>query len=412
MANNNYKFNSFVADNKNDNIIDSIDGYDTEDQDLYNEINEEDKDYKPVRKNRKGKTGCLGGIMYFLFVLSISVIIASLTWMAASDVLSLNKTDKTAVITLTEDMFSETTDSDGNTVQTADVNKVASELKSNGIIEYKWLFKLFVAFTDSADTFDIGSYEIKTSYDYRAIVRKMQAGSNAMLTTTITIPEGYTVRQIFQTLDENNICDYDSLMDSAANYDYDYSFLDGKELGNASRLEGYLFPDTYEFYTDMDAESVIVVMLDNFNSRVTADMKSAAESTGYGLDGVLKIASIIEKEAATESDRAIIASVIYNRLNAGMTLGLDSTVLYSYPDHEGDPTEEMLEADDPYNTRIKSGLPPTPISNPGLNTINAALNPSDTDYYYFALDEDSGELKFFTTASEFNAFVATQSYGS
>ena len=125
---------------------------------------------------------------------------------------------------------------------------------------------------------------------------------------------------------------------------------------------------------------------------------------------VLKVASLIEKEAANDEERMLIASVIYNRLNAGMVLGIDASVLYPYNDHEGAPTREMLEKDDPYNTRIREGLPPTPICNPGLSSISAALDPADTNYYFYALDTESGVHKFFTNETEFNNFVATQNY--
>jgi UPF0755 protein len=125
----------------------------------------------------------------------------------------------------------------------------------------------------------------------------------------------------------------------------------------------------------------------------------------------MKIASMIEKEAANDGERMRISSVIYNRLNAGMPLGIDATILYLYPDHEGQPTAAMLESDSPYNTRVNVGLTPTPISNPGLMSIMAALNPERTAYYYYALDTETGEHRFFSYAWEFDAFVATQNYG-
>ena len=119
---------------------------------------------------------------------------------------------------------------------------------------------------------------------------------------------------------------------------------------------------------------------------------------------------MIEKEAADDEERADIASVIYNRLRADMVLGIDATILYIHPEHEGAPTEEMLKEKSPYNTRRSAGLPPTPICNPGLASFQAALTPSQTDYYYYALDTDTGRHRFFTNEEEFNAFVATQNY--
>ena len=143
---------------------------------------------------------------------------------------------------------------------------------------------------------------------------------------------------------------------------------------------------------------------------MTAEILQKADESGYALAGIIKVASMIEKEAANDNERAIIASVIYNRINAGMPIQIDSTILYLYQDHEGAPTQDMLDSDSPYNTRLKTGLPPTAICNPGMASIRAALNPSDTDYYFYALDTETGTHRFFTTASEFNAFVATQQY--
>lgn len=406
MADDNYKFNSFSKKDNNSQAAE----LERDEQDFTDYREDADRDYRPVRQNRQGRTGCMGGIMYFLFVVSVSIIIACLTWMAASDILALNKEENSAVVTLPTDIFQTETDADGNTVKICDINYVAKELKNEGIIQYKGLFKLFCKFSNASTKLDAGSYEMKTTFDYRAIVKKMQTGSNAMLTTEVTFPEGYTMAQMFKTLEENDVCDYKSLMDAAANVDFQYDFVDPNKKGDPTRLEGYLFPDTYQFYTGMEAASAVDVFLSNFRERMTAEILQKAKDSGYELAGIIKIASMIEKEAANDNERAIIASVIYNRINAGMPLQIDSTILYLYQDHEGAPTQDMLEQDSPYNTRIQSGLTPTAICNPGMSSISAALNPSDTDYYFYALDVETGTHRFFTTASEFNSFVATQQY--
>ena len=214
--------------------------------------------------------------------------------------------------------------------------------------------------------------------------------------------------KIFKTLEEEDVASYADLMEAAANYSFNYDFLDSEKLGDAARLEGYLFPDTYQFYIGMQASSAINKFLENYNYRVTDDMESRAESMGYSMDEIINIASMIEKEAANNDERQLIASVIYNRIRSGMTLGIDATILYVHPDHEGEPDADMLEEDSPYNTRIYSGLPPTPIANPGLASINAALYPSDTNYLYYRLDEESGTHRFFQTYEQFLAFSGTQ----
>jgi UPF0755 protein len=175
-------------------------------------------------------------------------------------------------------------------------------------------------------------------------------------------------------------------------------------------MEGYLFPDTYEFYVGMQASSAINKLLETFHYRITEDMIVQAENLGMTLDDIITVASLIEKEAANDAERSTIASVIYNRINNGMVLGIDAAVLYPYKDHEGAPTGTMLAAEDPYNTRIYPGLTPTPICNPGLASIKAALYPEASGYLYYALDTESGTHRFFNNETEFNNFVATQDY--
>ena len=144
--------------------------------------------------------------------------------------------------------------------------------------------------------------------------------------------------------------------------------------------------------------------------KITAEMLEWQEESGYTMREIVTIASMIEKEAANDTEQYTIASVIYNRLKKDWPLQIDSTTLYEYPDHEGAPTAEMLAKDSPYNTRISKGLPPSPICSPGITSIRAALQPSSTNYMYYALNTATGQHEFFTSADAFNAFVATQNY--
>lgn len=376
----------------------------------------------PAKKSGNGgsevKSGFGGGMLYFLFVISVSVILACLAWAAATDVLGFKSSDTVAQITLDKDSFTykevEVKDDDGNTktkkVHYADMSYVADKLKEQGIIKYKWLFKLFGAVYNADEKIDPGTYELKAVYDYKALVKKMTSGSGAMVTKKITFPEGYTMRQIFKKLDSEGVCDYDELMDAATNATFNYSFLEGTEKGDPTRLEGFLFPDTYEFYEGMPAATAINKLLEGFHYKITAEMLEWQQESGYTMREIITIASMIEKEAATDTERYTIASVIYNRLNKDWALQIDSTTLYEYPDHEGAPTAEMLSKDSPYNTRISKGLPPSPICSPGIVSIKAALRPDSTSYMYYALNTETGSHEFFTSADAFNAFVATQKY--
>lgn len=175
----------------------------------------EERDYRPIRSRRDGRLGCLGGIMYAVFIISVSIILTCVGWMAASDVLALNKETVDATITLPKDIFTQeerdVTDEDGNvtgtkTVQVADIDYVADQLKDEGIIEYKWLFKLFAKVSNASTKLAPGTYELSTRQDYRALITNMQVGTESMVVTTITFPEGYTMAQIFQKLEDENIC--------------------------------------------------------------------------------------------------------------------------------------------------------------------------------------------------------------
>ena len=388
-----------------------------------NDYDEEDlteRDFQPVRRSREYHSGCLGGVMYFVFIACVSIILACVAWMSAADALALNKDLFTAEVSLPSDIFTSKTveilDEKGNVtgtkrVSSADINYVADELKSAGLIQYKWLFKLFCKVSKADTKIEPGEYELRSSYDYRALVGKMRKNSGAAATVSVTIPEGYTMSQIFYRLEENGVCSYDELLEAAANENFEYSFLSGLEPGDPSRLEGFLFPDTYEFYKSMSAPSAINKFLQNFYGKLNADVEKQISDRGLTLRQVLEIASLIEREAANDEERPLIAAVIYNRIRNGWTLGLESSILYMHQDHEGAPTAEMLAEESPYNLMVNTGLPPTPICNPGMSSINAALVPANTNDFFFTLDTATGTHRFFETMDQFNAFVATQDYG-
>lgn len=403
------------------NAQDDEEDYDLSDFDEDDEL--EERDYRPIRFSRSGRLGCLGGLMYATFIICLSVALACFGWMAACDVLALNKGDTSMTVVISEDYFSEkevdTYDVDGNktgteTIEVADVGAVAQLLKDSGIIEYPWLFKIFAQVSSADEKIDPGTYNLSTRYDYRALVKNLQAGVAVKeIKDGVMFPEGYTMAQIFAKLEEEDICSVEELYDAAANYQFDFSFLDDSTLGDPSRLEGFIFPNTYDFYVGESASAVISKFLNAFHNQLYADMYQLCDNLGITFYEAVIIASIIEKEAANDEERSTIAAVIYNRLKAGMTLGIDATILYEHPEHTGVqiPTSILAE-DSPYNTHIYTGLPPTPICNPGMASIEAALNPDGTHYYYYALDTETGTHRFFYNQNDFNAFVETQDYAS
>lgn len=345
-------------------------------------------------RRRKKRSGLSGAAIYAIFVIGVSALLACIGWVAANDVLALNKPEKTATITITND------DSFGD---------VAEKLKDEGLIEYKFLFNLFATFTRSKDDVVAGTFTLNTDMDYRALLSGMSANSATRATVTVTIPEGYTVDQIFTLLEEKGVASVEDLQDMAANHDYAFSFLQDLELGDYHRLEGYLYPDTYEFTTPQNPLYVINEMLVRFDEQFTDAMRQEVADSGRTIHEIITIASMIEKET-DGNDRADIASVIYNRLNnpSGGTQGylqIDATLAYINGGKV--PTEADKSIDSPYNTYLYKGLPAGPISNPGLESIKAAMNPNSTSYYYYALGDD-GVHHFFKTLREQQNFIATQ----
>ncbi len=383
---------------------------------------EAERSYRPIRFRRDGRIGCLGGIMYAVFIICASILLAGFAWMSASDVLALNKDPGTVEITLPESIFVskevDVKDDDGNvtgtrTVRAADTRAVAAVLKDHGLINYKWLFSLYSRYSHADEHLDPGTYVLSTNLDYRALVKKMQAGADSQLQTLVMFPEGFNMDQIFARLQEKGVCSVDDLYAAAANTEFSYAFLEDAETGDAYRLEGFLFPDTYYFYQGMQASSAINKFLSNLHYRVTDEIWQQTKAMGLTFRQMITIASLIEREAADDGERATIASVIFNRLAAGMPLQIDSSVLYALREN-GDVTltPELIQAtDSPYNTYLYAGLPPGPICNPGMNSILAALNPESTSYMYYALDTETGTHRFFNTLEEHEAFVATQNYG-
>ncbi len=218
------------------------------------------------------------------------------------------------------------------------------------------------------------------------------AAPTAKQTVKVTVNEGDSLTQIFKKLDENGVADFDALMETAQNYDYSYYPLVADIPSNSNRcfrLEGYLFPDTYEFYLNQKPQDAIGKFLRNGKAKITDSMKSQASSLGYSMYEILTVASIIEKEGAKSSEVSKIAAVIYNRLDAGMKLQMDSTIYYIERHVKPYISGDINRYNSHYNTYKCSALPAGPISNPGMRTINAALNPADVDYLYFCHDENA-----------------------
>ena len=364
-----------------------------------------------TRRRHSRKSKVAGAFLYVLFVIGLSAVLATVGWVWANDLLALNKEYASTIITVPDDAitYTQETDENGNTytVSKADMDEIVDQLKENGLIQYKFLFQLYSLFSNADEKIVAGTYELNTDMDYRALVTNMSSSSSTRQTIDLTIPEGYTIDQIFTLLDEEGVSTVEQLQETAATHDYAFDFLDDIPLGDYHRLEGYLFPDTYTFYLGEDPLYVINKMLVNFYNRMEEYFPNFTEESQYSLHDIVIIASMIEKETDGEDYRDI-ASVIYNRLEtpgaetAGY-LQIDATLVYINGGKV--PTDADRQIDSPYNTYLYQGLPAGPISNPGMESLYAAMNPNDTGYFYYVLNPETGRHDFSRTLSEHQAKV-------
>lgn len=365
---------------------------------------------RPKRKKGEGLLGIpnmLVTVVWLALILAIGVTAGRMLWICAADVLAFGREDRPVTVAIYE---SDTMDD------------IIEKLYHNGLIRYRSLFKLYADISDAEEDIDPGIYDLNTRYDYHALVNMMSASSSRTVVEDVLIPEGYTCRQIFAMLEEKRICTAQDLAAYAASGELkDYWFLENVERGQGYCLEGFLFPDTYDFYKNSTPREVLEKLLDNFERRFDEEMQAQIETLnanvtggGYGVREVAIVASMIEKEAAAPSEAPAIAGVIYNRLfrwdGTPAYLNIDASIVYAL-DGKTDLTREDLQVDSPYNTYTHTGLTPTPISNPGLSSLRAALNPENHNYYYYVLNPETGMHTFSTTYEEHSANVAAYAEG-
>jgi UPF0755 protein len=246
--------------------------------------------------------------------------------------------------------------------------------------------------------FRSGSFDLTTNMTPDEAFVALTEPAPPVPTVRLTIPEGYRLTQIAERVQE--VLGIPAARFLRAAEQGDWSLPPYLPEGTETP-EGFLFPETYEFLEQRTrAADVIQRLLDQFGTEAESLPWENAEELGVTPYEVVTIASMIEEEAALAEERAVISGVIYNRLEEGMVLGIDATLLYDDPTPDGQLSFSDLEADTPYNTRIHGGLPPTPISSPGLASLRAALEPADTPYFYYVLCGDDGHHEFGTTLAE------------
>jgi len=378
----------------------------------------------------EGKKGYgLGGVPHIIataILVAISVFIGFTLgmglWLGAADLLAFKQEPPEALSLIVK--------------QDDTVEDVAQQLKEKGLIRYPELFVFFAELTGKGDRIAAGTYVLNPvlpdgtmpthTYDYSALLSAMRETGPARQTVKIMFPEGSNCAQIFALLEEKGVCTVAELEAYAATGELDdYWFLEGVERGHKYCLEGFLAPDTYEFYTNDDPERVLDKFLYEFDDRFTDRMHTQFEQLqerqakilrqrGYGDDfieenkltlrQVVTLASMVEKESANDAESFDVASVFFNRLcNPGNYpfLNSDATILYATQYYnKGELTTDALINESPYNTYTHRGLPAGPITNPGANSLYAALTPNETGYYYFIYDEDAGFHRFSKTLAE------------
>ena len=385
---------------------------------------------KKGRPKRKGKYGLLGiphilsTAVWIGLIVLIGVTAGRMIWLCATDVLAFGREPITATVVVEKD---------------DNIESIAAKLQEAGLIRFTGLFELYADLSHAEEEIRPGTYifnnpekdEEKVVYDYMALVSVMSPSSKHAVVEDLRIPEGYTCSQIFKLLEEKNVCTTEELEEAAMNGDLgEYWFLEGVKRDNKYCLEGFLFPDTYDFYEHDEPERVLKKMLNTFDTRFTDSMRQELvnlnnmmedklRNNGYGKNyieehkftvrEVVIVASMIEKETANNAESFIVSSVIYNRLtNPGEYpfLNIDATLVYALGGRN-ELTAQDKEIDSPYNTYREKGLIPGPIASPSQNSLVAALQPEDTKYYYYAYNPATEEHKFSKTYKEHQDFLAS-----
>lgn len=282
-------------------------------------------------------------------------------------------------------------------------NGVADVLEENGIIKNSFVLGYYLQLKDEGSRFQAGVYEMNPGMDIASIIAKLNAGDTiAAETIRFTIPEGLTVLQIADKLAAEGIVNKDKFLEAAengrswSNAEAVLSIPDNDKLHK--RLEGYMFPETYEMKKGSTEEQIIARMLQETDRKLSTlpdGWQDAMEASGRTLHEIMTIASLIEREVVVDEERALVSSVIYNRLAEPMRLQIDAAVQYALDEPKERLMQKDLEIDSPYNTYKNDGLPPGPIASPSLASIEAALFPADSDYLFYVTKKDGSQTHLF-----------------
>ncbi len=342
----------------------------------------EARDHRKRNRVKARKNKRIFTVTWLSMVILLSLMISSYLIGGSNDFLAIDRIEAEVDITIPENVTQE------------QLNNILMECHA---IEKPEFFSLFCAITADIDYIQAGDYTIRTNLDYKELTNTLQAGPDMGDEIKIMFPEGLTVVEFAELLEENGVSSKEDILAACNSTTFDENYPDVAAIDNVDKryykLEGYLFPDTYEFFEKDSAEAVIKRFLRNFENRLNDDMRRDINASGYTLDEIVILASIIQAEAASTEDMYMISAVLHNRLRDGFShsiysLDCDSTLFYPYDSKEDAP--EGYYSD--YSTYASLGgvrkLPAGAICNPGLEAINAAIYPAEegSTYYYFCHD--------------------------
>ena len=358
---------------------------------------EKERMRKKAKRRESGKS-FLKTILVIVMVVGISIALSAVAISCLNDVLAIHiraEDNQAKNVTITEGM---------------DTEAVVKALNKSGVIHNAWFCRIaaqFAGYTDSG--YLPGEYRFQRSQGLEKMLDTIKDNSRTSENVvTLTFPEGYTVDRILEMLDSNGVCSRESIESAMRTTDYSDSYKFLKTVTDKTdrfySLEGYFYPDTYDFYLGESADSVIAKFLDNFEARWTKEFTEAAESKNMSVDRVVVLASIVEREAA-ETERDEIAGILLNRINSGMLLNCNSTSDYIKVVTVGKSESEIDRYAALYDTYTRA-LPAGPICNPGTAAINCVLFASATDKLYFMHDAN-GVLHTANTLEEQQKNIAT-----
>ncbi|MDO5560065.1 MAG: endolytic transglycosylase MltG [Oscillospiraceae bacterium] len=378
------------------------------------------KNKKKLRYIKPEKTNRVSlGIVFATMILAVSVVCAMCVIFLVREMIGINKSSSSYIIEIPQGA----TVSDIIDIMTIDQEKKGRE----EIIKVPALFKLLTKVKKADGKFIDGTHILRPDMGYLAIINELESEENQQRETVlVTISEGWNLNEAAKELEKNNVCVADKFLYYFNNGLDDYEF--EKQIPKLTaldlryyRMEGYLFPDTYEFYVADDIESlpqeeyeiIIRKFYDNFEEKFGAEQIAKAKEKGMTMNQVITLASIVQKEAADISDMYYVASVFENRLTHSdefPRLESDTTEQYATDViAKGDTlNDSMMEA---YDTYVSGGLPPGPICNPGLEAIDAVLNPKETNYYYFCANTSTKEVYYAETLEEHEANIVKSDEG-